>query len=82
MTPCFGFGHAALNIAAHLGALVLATTRNLERFSTLQALGAYRRELEAPGDSLRIRWTPCRYFDEADTSALWVALLPFLLSIR
>jgi NADPH:quinone reductase len=33
-------GQAALNIAAHEGACVIATTRNLTRFAALQALGA------------------------------------------
>jgi NADPH:quinone reductase-like Zn-dependent oxidoreductase len=33
-------GQAALNIAAHAGAQVIATTRNRERFSMLEALGA------------------------------------------
>jgi|SRR5579872_841721 len=40
-------GQAAVNIAAHAGANVIATTRNRERFEKLQSLGAQRVELEA-----------------------------------
>jgi NADPH:quinone reductase len=48
-------GQAAVNIAAQLGARVIATTRNRERFTKLQGLGAYRAELEGPEVSRRIR---------------------------
>jgi NADPH:quinone reductase len=48
-------GQAAVNIAAHLGARVIATTRNRERFTKLEGLGAYRVELEGPDFSRRIR---------------------------
>jgi NADPH:quinone reductase-like Zn-dependent oxidoreductase len=41
-------GQAALNIAAHAGAHVTATTRNRERISSLKALGARQVELEGP----------------------------------
>jgi NADPH:quinone reductase len=48
-------GQAALNIAAHTGAHVIATTRNPERFSTLEALGAEQTLLETPALSRRVR---------------------------
>jgi NADPH2:quinone reductase len=48
-------GQAALNIAAHADARVIATTRNRERFSTLEALGAGETLLEGPDLSSRIR---------------------------
>lgn len=48
-------GQAALNIAAHDGAQVIATTRSRERISKLEALGAQRVELEGPDLSERIR---------------------------
>lgn len=48
-------GQAALNIAAHAGARVIATTRSRERISKLEALGAERVELERPDLSRRIR---------------------------
>lgn len=48
-------GQAALNIAAHTGARVIATTRSRERISKLEALGAERVELEGPDLSRRIR---------------------------
>ena len=48
-------GQAALNIAAHTGARVIATTRSRERISKLEALGAERVELERPDLSRRIR---------------------------
>ena len=41
-------GQAALNIAAHAGANVIATTRNPDRAQKLTALGARRVELERP----------------------------------
>jgi NADPH2:quinone reductase len=47
-------GQAALNIAAHAGAEVTATTRNRERIPTLKALGAQRVELEGPDLARRI----------------------------
>lgn len=48
-------GQAALNIAVHTGARVIATTRSRERISKLEALGAERVELERPDLSRRIR---------------------------
>jgi NADPH:quinone reductase-like Zn-dependent oxidoreductase len=42
------FGQAALNLAVNTGAHVIATTRNRERFTMLQELGAERAELEQP----------------------------------
>src|SRR5690348_14453102 len=48
-------GQAALNIAAHLGARVIATSRNRERFPMLESLGACRIELEGPDLSERVR---------------------------
>ena len=48
-------GQAALNIAAQSGTHVIATTRNQQRFSALQALGAERVELEGKDMSTRIR---------------------------
>lgn len=48
-------GQAALNIAAHAGARVIATTRNRERFPSLKALGAHRVELEGTDLSKRVR---------------------------
>jgi NADPH:quinone reductase-like Zn-dependent oxidoreductase len=48
-------GQAAVNIAAHAGAHVIATTRIRERFGKLQTLGAKHMELEAPDLSRRIR---------------------------
>jgi NADPH:quinone reductase-like Zn-dependent oxidoreductase len=48
-------GQAALNIAAHAGAQVIATTRSRERFPKLEALGAQRVEIESPDLSDRIR---------------------------
>ncbi|MGH7229796.1 MAG: zinc-binding alcohol dehydrogenase family protein [Nitrospiraceae bacterium] len=48
-------GQAALNIAAHAGARVIATTRNRDRISMLEGLGATRVELEGPDLSRRVR---------------------------
>src|SRR5258708_14533507 len=48
-------GQAALNIAAHAGAHVIATTRKRERLAALEALGASRALLEEPGLSRQIR---------------------------
>ena len=48
------FGQAALNMAVDAGAKVIATTRNRERFGTLEGLGAFRAELEGPDLSKRI----------------------------
>jgi NADPH:quinone reductase len=48
-------GQAALNIATHLGARVIATTRNRDRFSKLEFLGAHSVELESATLSRRIR---------------------------
>jgi NADPH:quinone reductase-like Zn-dependent oxidoreductase len=48
------FGQAALNMAVNTGVRVIGTTREIERFALLQALGAERVELEGPGLSRRI----------------------------
>lgn len=48
-------GQAALNIAAHAGARVIATTRNRDRMSMLEGLGATRVVLEGPDLSRRVR---------------------------
>jgi NADPH:quinone reductase-like Zn-dependent oxidoreductase len=48
-------GQAAVNIAAHLGAHVLGTTRRQERFASVEALGAERALLESPGVAGRVR---------------------------
>lgn len=48
-------GQAALNIAVQAGARVIATTRNRDRRSMLQRLGAHRVELEGPELSRRVR---------------------------
>jgi NADPH:quinone reductase len=48
-------GQAALNIAAHAGAYVIAITRKRERVATLEALGAKRVLLEEPGLSREVR---------------------------
>src|SRR5262249_40154559 len=41
-------GQAALKLAANAGARIIATTRNRERFSILEELGAERCEIERP----------------------------------
>jgi NADPH:quinone reductase len=48
------FGQAALKMAVNTGARVIATTRDRERFTLLQALGAEGVELEGPDLSMRI----------------------------
>ncbi|WP_407519549.1 zinc-binding alcohol dehydrogenase family protein [Methylobacterium oryzisoli] len=48
------FGQAALKMAVNVGARVIATTRNPERFAKLQALGAERCEIERPDLSQHI----------------------------
>jgi NADPH:quinone reductase len=48
------FGQAALNMAVNAGVNVIATTRNRDRFATLEALGASRVEVEGPDLSKRI----------------------------
>jgi NADPH2:quinone reductase len=48
-------GQAAVNIAAHAGTRVIATTRNAERAPTLEALGAKEVLLESPELSRRVR---------------------------
>jgi NADPH2:quinone reductase len=48
-------GQAAVNIAAHAGAHVIATTRNPKRASTFEALGAKEILLESPELSKRVR---------------------------
>jgi NADPH:quinone reductase-like Zn-dependent oxidoreductase len=47
-------GRAAVNIAADVGAKIIATTRKKERFDSLMELGAARAELETPDLSKRI----------------------------
>ncbi len=42
------FGQAAINIAADLGAVIIATSRKKERFAQLEEVGAKRGELERP----------------------------------
>lgn len=48
-------GQAALNIAAHAGARIIATTRNPARVAYLETLGAGHVLLERPGLSNRVR---------------------------
>jgi NADPH:quinone reductase-like Zn-dependent oxidoreductase len=48
-------GQAAVNIAFQAGATVIATTRNQDRFSTLEAIGAQTPILDAPDLSAKIR---------------------------
>lgn len=48
-------GQAALNIAAHAGAHVIATTRKAERFALLKSLGAKQTLLETPALSKQVR---------------------------
>ena len=48
-------GQAAVNIAAHAGAHVIATTRNPDRFATLKAIGATETLLEDVSLARRIR---------------------------
>src|SRR5882724_10860405 len=48
-------GQAAVNIAAHAGARVIATTRSEARFPTLQAIGAQTTLVDGPDLSQRIR---------------------------
>lgn len=48
-------GQAAVNIAAHTGARVIATTRNPKRAETLENLGAKEVVLEAPDLPQRVR---------------------------
>ena len=50
-------GQAAVNIAAHAGAHVIATTRNPDRFASLQALDAHETLVEAAAlaDQVRAR---------------------------
>ncbi len=48
-------GLAALNIAAHAGAHIVATTRNRSRISFLESLGARHVLLEQPGLSNHVR---------------------------
>jgi NADPH:quinone reductase-like Zn-dependent oxidoreductase len=47
-------GQAALNMAVNAGVKVITTTRNRDRFSKLEALGANRVEVEGPDLSKRI----------------------------
>jgi NADPH:quinone reductase len=47
-------GRAALNIAADVGAHIIATTRKKARFDVLKRLGAHRVEIEGPDLSKRI----------------------------
>lgn len=48
-------GQAAINIAAELGARVIATTRQPERLATLSAIGATTPVLDAPDLSTQLR---------------------------
>jgi NADPH:quinone reductase len=48
-------GQAALNIAVHAGAHVIATTRNPQRVNTLEMLGAREVVLESPDLPKRVR---------------------------
>jgi NADPH:quinone reductase-like Zn-dependent oxidoreductase len=48
-------GQAAVNIASHAGARIVASTRNPKRAETLEALGAKEIVLEAPDLSQRVR---------------------------
>ena len=48
-------GQAAVNIAAHAGARVIATTRNANRASLLESLGAKEVLMESPELSKRVR---------------------------
>lgn len=48
------FGQAALNMAVNAGVKVIATTRNRDRFSMLESLGASQVEVEGPDLSKRI----------------------------
>jgi len=48
-------GQAAVNIAAHAGARVIATTRKTDRFATLKAIGAETTLLESSNLSSQIR---------------------------
>jgi len=48
------FGQAAVNMAVNAGARVIATTRNKQRFTMLEELGAERVDLEGPDLSKRI----------------------------
>jgi NADPH:quinone reductase len=48
------FGQAAVNMAVNAGARVIATTRNKQRFTMLEELGAERVELEGQDLSKRI----------------------------
>jgi NADPH:quinone reductase len=48
-------GQAAVNIASHAGARVIATTRKAERAETLEALGAREVVLESPDLAMRVR---------------------------
>ena len=48
------FGQAAVNLAVNADARVIATTRNKQRFTMLEELGAERVELEGPDLSKRI----------------------------
>jgi NADPH:quinone reductase-like Zn-dependent oxidoreductase len=48
-------GQAAVNIAVHAGAAVIATTRNPARVASLEALGAERVILEGPEMARRLR---------------------------
>jgi NADPH:quinone reductase len=48
-------GQAAVNIAAHVGARVIATTRNAARVAALEAIGAKEVAIDAPDLSARMR---------------------------
>src|SRR5262249_32816675 len=51
------FGQAALTMAVNAGVKVIATTRNRDRFSMLESLGASRAEVEGPDLSRQIAET-------------------------
>jgi NADPH2:quinone reductase len=48
-------GQAAVNLAAHAGARVIATTRNPERAASLEALGAKQVLIEGAGLAVKVR---------------------------
>jgi NADPH:quinone reductase len=56
-------GQAAVNIAAHAGAHVIATTRTKDRFITLQDIGAHEPMIDGPDLSKRIRQMHSRGID-------------------
>jgi NADPH:quinone reductase-like Zn-dependent oxidoreductase len=75
-------GQAALNIAVHHGAHVIATTRNEARFASLRALGAAEVALEGPELSRRIREAHPRGIDAALELVGNTTLLDSLAAVR